>query len=148
MINPVRHFFCVTLVFSLLSANGLYFAPLLNVNRQSGEESASMQNCCCCCNSGGGMSSTCCCASRHSGRNDHTTCSVSSAPCAAPLAALSPNVLDQGIAPQDFALNKIIVSEYYVGEIFRCVRRIASFGQHRIPFTIPRNLRSYFFRNP
>ena len=107
MINPLRQFFSVTLVLSLLSANGLYFAPLLNVNRQSGEESASMENCCCCCNSGGGMSSTCCCASRHSGRNDHTTCSVSSAPCAAPLAVLSPNVLDQGIAPQ-LALNNIV----------------------------------------
>jgi len=108
MVNPLRQFFSVTLVLSLLSANGLYFAPLLNVNRQSGGESSSMQSCCCC-NSGGGMSSTCCCATRHSGRNDHTTCSVSSAPCAAPLAVLSPNVLDQWI-DAGFGLNKIIVS--------------------------------------
>ena len=107
MINPLRHFFCVTLVFSLLSANGLYFAPLL-IKQQSDKESAMIQKCCCC-NFGGGMSSACCCASRHSGRNDHTTCSVSSAPCAAPLAALSPNVLDQWIDP-GFGLNKIIVS--------------------------------------
>ena len=107
MISPLRHFFCVTLVFSLLSANGLYFAPLL-IKQQSDKESAMIQKCCCC-NFGGGMSSACCCASRHSGRNDHTTCSVSSAPCAAPLAALSPNVLDQWIDP-GFGLNKIIVS--------------------------------------
>ncbi len=107
MVNPLRQFFSVTLVFSLLSANGLLFAPLLNVNRQSGEESTSMQKCCCCCNSGGEMSSTCCCASRHSGGNDHTTCSVSSAPCAAPVTALSPNVLDQWINPV-LGLNEII----------------------------------------
>ena len=119
MVNPLRQFLRVTLVLSLLSANGLYFAPLLNVNRQSGEESVSMQNCCCCCNSGGGMSSTCCCASRHSGRNNHTTCSVSSAPCAAPLAALSPNVLDQWI-DTGFGLNKIIVSA--TSEKFQGVR--------------------------
>ena len=109
MINPLRHFCSVTLVLSLLYANGLYFAPITGLNSRSGKESASMQNCCCCCNSGSGMASSCCCASRHSGKNDHTTCSVSSAPCAAPLAALSPNVLDQWIDP-GFGLNKIIVT--------------------------------------
>ena len=108
MITQIRQFFSVALILSLLSANGLYFAPLLKKQRSEGE-AASMQSCCCCCNSGNGMASTCCCASRHSGRNDYTTCSVSSAPCAAPLAALSPNVLDQGIAPQ-LALNNIVWS--------------------------------------
>ena len=109
MINPLRQFFSVTLVFSLLSANGLLFTPLLNANRQGGRESASMQNCCCCCNSGGGMASTCCCASHHAGSSDRTTCSVSSAPCTAPLAALSPNILDQWIDP-GFGLNRVIVN--------------------------------------
>ncbi len=108
MINALRQFLKVTLVLSLLSANGLYFAPLLNATRQGGEESASMQKCCCCCNSGGEMSETCCCASHRSGRTDHSTCSVSSAPCAAPLAFLSPNVLDQWIDP-GFGVNKIII---------------------------------------
>ncbi len=107
MINLLRQFLSVTLVFSLLSANGLLFAPLLHANRQSGGGSGSMQNCCCCCNSGGSMSSTCCCASHHSGGSDHSTCSVSSAPCAAPVAALSPNVLDQWINPV-LGLNEII----------------------------------------
>ena len=109
MVNPLRQFLSVTLVISLLSANGLLFAPLLNTNRQSGGGSGPMQNCCCCCNSDGSMSSTCCCAARHSSGSDHSTCSVSSAPCAAPLTALSPNVLDQWIDP-GFALNNIIVN--------------------------------------
>lgn len=98
MINPLRQFVSFALTFSLLSANGFYFAPLLK-KLQGNKESASMQNCCCCCNSGGGMPSSCCCASRHSGGKDRTTCSLSSAPCAAPVAVLSPNVLDQGIEP-------------------------------------------------
>ncbi len=107
MVNPLRQFLSVTLVISLLSANGLLFAPLLNANRQSSGGSGSMQNCCCCCNSDGSMSSICCCAAHHSGGSDHSICSVSSAPCAAPLAVLSPNVLDQWIDP-GFALNNII----------------------------------------
>jgi hypothetical protein len=106
MVNPLRQFSSVTLVLSLLSANGLYFAPLL-IKQQSDKESASMQSCCCCCNSGNGMGSTCCCASRHSNTGDRSTCSIASAPCAAPVAVLSPNVLDQGIAPQ-LALNNIV----------------------------------------
>jgi len=108
MINPLRQFLNVTLVLSLLSANGLYFAPIFNAARQTGEESASMQKCCCC-TSGGEMSSDCCCASHHSGGNDRTACSVASAPCASPLTAISPNVLDQWIDP-GFGLNKIIVT--------------------------------------
>jgi hypothetical protein len=107
MINPLRRCFSVALVLSLLSANGLYFAPLLNVHGKSEKESASMQNCCCCI-SGGEMTSKCCCASRHSGGNDRSTCSISAAPCAAPVAALSPNVLDQWVHP-GFGVNKIIV---------------------------------------
>ena len=106
MINPLRNFFCVTLVFSLLSANGLYFAQLL-IKQQSDKESASIQKCCCC-TSGGEMTAKCCCASRHSSGNNRSTCSISSAPCAAPLAALSPNVLDQWICP-GLELNKVIV---------------------------------------
>jgi hypothetical protein len=98
MINPLRQFFSVTLVLSLLSANGLYFAPLLNVIRQSSEESVSMQKCCCC-NSGSQMTSNCCCASRHSAGNDRSTCSIAAAPCATPVAVLSPNILDQWIDP-------------------------------------------------
>ncbi len=108
MLNPLRQFVSVALTFSILSANGLYFAPLL-IKQRSDKESTSMQNCCCCCNSGGTMSAACCCAARHSGRNDHTTCSVSSAPCAAPLTALSPNALDQWI-DLGFSLNKIMVN--------------------------------------
>lgn len=98
MVNPLRQFFSVTLVLSLLSANGLCFAPLLNLISLSGEETASMQKCCCC-TSGGEMTAKCCCASRHSGGNDRSTCSITAAPCAAPLTALSPNVLDQWIDP-------------------------------------------------
>src|ERR1700690_3183193 len=96
MINPLQQLFSVTLVLSLLPANGLYFAPLLSLNSPSSEESASMQKCCCC-TSGSQMTSSCCCASRHSGGSNKSTCSVASAPCAAPLAILSPNVLDQWI---------------------------------------------------
>ena len=40
MINPLRQFLSVTLVLSLLSANGLYFAPLL---KQAGSEGNPLQ---------------------------------------------------------------------------------------------------------
>lgn len=97
MINPLRQVVSVALTLSLLTANGFYLAPLLKT-MQNDKASASMQNCCCC-NSGGGTSSDCCCASRHSGGNNRNTCSISTAPCGAPLTAISLNVLDQGIEP-------------------------------------------------
>ena len=135
MINPLRRFIGFALTLSILSANGLTFAPLLKKQRSEGE-SASMQSCCCCCNSGTGMASTCCCASRQSGRNDRTTCSVSSAPCATPLAALSPNVLDQWIAP-GFGLNKIIVSS--ASEKFPRIRESLLSGTADSPFHPPQS---------
>jgi hypothetical protein len=98
MINPLRQFICIALTLILLSANGLLFVPLLERNQQSDKETVSMQNCCCC-KSGGETSFKCSCASRHSSGNDRSTCSIASAPCAAPTAALSPNVLDQWTNP-------------------------------------------------
>jgi len=45
------------------------------------------------------MTANCCCASQHSSKSDQSTCAVAAAPCAAPLAVLSTNVLDQWIDP-------------------------------------------------
>ena len=109
IIHPLRQCVSVALALSLLSSCGILFAPVLNSNSQGGNGSGSTQQCCCCCNSGGEMASSCCCASHHSGKGDRTTCSLSSAPCAAPMAILSPNVLDQWIDP-GFGLNWTVVS--------------------------------------
>jgi hypothetical protein len=135
MINPLRQFLSVALVLSLLSANGLYFAPLLNVIKQSGEESASMQKCCCC-TSGGEMTAKCCCVPRHSGANDRSTCSVAAAPCAAPLAVLSPNVLDQWIDP-GFSVSKIVVNAAF--EKFPSVRELLLSGTENSLFHPPQS---------
>ena len=141
MINPLRQIVSVALAFSMLSANGFYFAPLLK-KLQGGKESASMQTCCCCCNSGSGMSSSCCCASRHSGRNDRTTCSVTSAPCSVPSAALSPNVLDQWIEPQ-LGLNRAIM--FTASEIFPSASESPLSGKSYSLFHPPQYSFSYRF---
>lgn len=135
MAIPVRQFFSVTLVLSLLSANGLYFAPLFNASKQSSKGSASMQNCCCC-TSGGEMAGKCCCASRQSAVNDRSTCSFASAPCTAPVAVLSPNVLDQWIDPSPESTEFAVKS----AEKFPFVRESLLSGITNFPFHPPQSI--------
>ncbi|MDE3056434.1 MAG: hypothetical protein KGJ59_00570 [Bacteroidota bacterium] len=97
--NVIAKYFGVGLAVVLLSANGFFTAFAPDLRHHNSVKKASMQMCSC--YSGDeAMTCSCCCAKHRSHTAACTSCEFSSAPCANPIAAVSPNVLDPAVQTQ------------------------------------------------